>query len=322
MSLALGYDEYSTVAVQGEKRAIGSSDYESLYESLRADGDEIPVEAKNVCPRCHHRFPFPLTQCPECHLDLRNWKRECNASRGREDDDNQEKLKEKIKRMEDENKRKYEREKNLLRMSKPLMIVTGVIAIFVLCYTAYIVVSNPSSVSNYDGKKLIVIVIAFIAYLLGPALNDIIRKLIMYIKVSNSKWIKLQPKLKGLLKYEQLLELHQLQKEFKIYDERFLDILFQSAALGTKIIKKDYDELKRLFPDRSEKRILRELLVRNFSVDPDVWRRDIDGQADKAMTTIHNIEQLCIYIETIEKKHNPDYYESTLGRRIEEIILK
>lgn len=138
---------------------------------------------------------------------------------------------------------------------------------------------------------------------------------------------KAPPQLKELLNTQQIAELENLRKEFKIQEENFLMFVGMSIQLGKKIIKRDYDTQRKLWPSKSDKEILRHLLIEDLSCDPELMKGATSADceqlivlADEAMRNINTLDQLTDYVASLEQQSNPDYYSTTTAKRIDEII--
>jgi len=147
---------------------------------------------------------------------------------------------------------------------------------------------------------------------------------ITYLIASNYGWIRNSRKIKTFLSYNQIKQLENIRAEYNISSNTFTVLVFSSSALGCKIIEKDYANLKKLYPHRDDRLILRQLLLNDFENDPDLNNDEMTSIeiAETAMKKINTLNDLCIYIESLERKKQPDYYESSIGQKIESIINK
>lgn len=141
-----------------------------------------------------------------------------------------------------------------------------------------------------------------------------IKKILIFVFV---RWSK---RFRELLSYEEIRELDKVRKDFSYSHDEYEIIVCSSSALGKKIVIRDYGRFKKLYPDRDEKRILRDLLLDDLKKDPEYMNRNIEKVTNEAMNNINSLEQLLSYIESHERKRNPNYYESSIGQRIEAII--
>lgn len=138
---------------------------------------------------------------------------------------------------------------------------------------------------------------------------------------------KAPPQLKELLNTQQIAQLENLRKEFNIQQENFLVFVSMSIQLGKKIIKRDYDTQRKIWPSKSNKEILRHLLIEDLSCDPELMKGATSADceqliilADEAMRNINTLDQLTDYVALLERQNNPDYNSTTIAKRIDEII--
>ena len=136
------------------------------------------------------------------------------------------------------------------------------------------------------------------------------------------KWIQNTPRLKDILNKEQWFALEEIRKEFQINHEQFLLFVLSSPNLGAKIIKRDYGYLRKLFPHEHEKAILSRLIRNDLLPDPALFHNEkiIEEMVENLMTRINTLDELCHYMAQQECEKQPDYFNSTLGQRIETII--
>jgi len=153
----------------------------------------------------------------------------------------------------------------------------------------------------------------FIAIILLPLLTYLYQKLTLFLL----PWAH---RFKETLTFETIKKMESIRREYSVTHEAFEILVLSSAALGTKIIERDYERMKKLFPNRNETKILRDLLIDDFSKDPDLRGKDHERMAEEAMAGIPTLYQLTQDIENRERLKNPNYYESALGVGIEKII--
>ncbi len=135
-------------------------------------------------------------------------------------------------------------------------------------------------------------------------------------------WLIANSSLIGMVDSKQYHELEALRKEFQISSKHFPLLVYTSSNLGTKIIKRDYKSLKKLYPNKNEKYIPAKLLYNDMMSDPDLHIDEdkIPETIGHAMEAINTLDELSDFISRQEYLKNPDFYDSILGQRIEEII--
>ena len=146
---------------------------------------------------------------------------------------------------------------------------------------------------------------------------------VTHTNISLYGWVKASPRIKEFLSYEQIKKLEKVRKEFGPRNQEFHILFLSSLAYGRKIIKRDYNRLKKLYPDYDEKTILRWLLIDDLKNDID-WSgkksEEVYNFVEKAMERIDNLDQLCAFIDKLDYPKNKMYYNSALSKKIEEII--
>lgn len=149
--------------------------------------------------------------------------------------------------------------------------------------------------------------------------------MVTHTNISLYGWVKASPRIKELLSHEQIKELEKVRKEFQIKNDEFNLLFLSSLAFGRKIIKRDYKQIKKLYPDWDEKATLKMLLLDDLKKDPD-WSDKSSGEinnfVEEAMKEIDNLNQLCTFIEKLDYPKNQLFYDSALSKKIEKIIGK
>jgi hypothetical protein len=135
------------------------------------------------------------------------------------------------------------------------------------------------------------------------------------------KWAELSGSM-HILNRRQLSKLEKLRQEFDLPHETFGLVITASSEFGKIIMERDYHNLKKKYPNLSEKEILTSLLKYENQCMEQSGSSEVmtDEQVELAMIDINNFDALCNFIIELEHKEQPQYYKNEIGSKIESII--
>jgi hypothetical protein len=124
------------------------------------------------------------------------------------------------------------------------------------------------------------------------------------------RWYKSLAKVVPLTN-RQIKELDKIRKDLSfLSDEEFLLVIRSSTAYGNIIIRIDYKNLKRSYPDATEKEILRALLIYENEAMKISGSMGVltDEMIPKVLNQLHTLEDFINYVGALERKEQPLYY--------------
>jgi hypothetical protein len=135
-------------------------------------------------------------------------------------------------------------------------------------------------------------------------------------------WVKISQGLETLLTTKQIKKLEDVRKKHAIPHNYFSIVVLASSEFGKIIIKRDYENLKKLHPAWSEKELLTFLLHHENKHMKNSGSTEVmsDGQIADAMCNINLLEDFCNFVVGLEHREQPLYYGNEICQEIESII--